>query len=165
MAHYRERMGRHVNGFGAVGLKGENCPVPAEDGFLPGTYRPETHDRWCDCMYSSNRLLLARCKWKFGDTYRNPEDPTYDGKILFDPSLPWNLTGSRSRGLIEDGLTRALQWAQAQIDEGLNPGKGGGTIADVPPADLPPRQQEGGGGGGIALAAGALVVAKLLKLF
>ncbi|MFZ2152052.1 MAG: hypothetical protein WAV09_03030 [Minisyncoccia bacterium] len=89
-------------GFGATGLQGEACPVPAADGIIPFTFKAETHDRWCDCMYSSDPGLLRLCKVKFMEKLPN-------GDTYLDPSMPWTVTGKRTRGLTDDALGRLLQ--------------------------------------------------------
>lgn len=89
-------------GFGATGLRGEACPVPAADGIIPFTFKPETHDRWCDCMYSSDAALLALCKIKFGEKLP-------DGSIFLDPGMPWTVSGKRTRGLENDAIGQLMQ--------------------------------------------------------
>lgn len=108
--------------FGATGLRGEACPVPAADGIVPFTFKPETHDAWCDCMYNSDPALLLLCKIKFGESLPN-------GDPYLDPSMPWTVTGKRTRGLTDDALGRALrQLLHAGTQAVINAGEQIGVV-------------------------------------
>lgn len=77
--------------FGATGLQGQACPVPAGTTVLGITvHSAEEHDSWCNCMFSSDAAINARCKQKVS---------------LLDPStykygaLPWTTAGKDARAL------------------------------------------------------------------
>jgi hypothetical protein len=53
-------------------------------------------------MYNSDPALLYLCKIKFGEKLPN-------GDVYLDPSMPWTVTGKRTRGLENDALGRMLQ--------------------------------------------------------
>lgn len=114
-----------------------DCPVPEPDLFLGGTSAGR-HYAWCDCVYDSDPALRALCKLRLGDTMPN-------GDVYGDPSMPWNVTGKRTRGLTNDLLGQALQAAmrganqvvrdaQADIEAGRDPteryGPAGSVVVD-----------------------------------
>ena len=87
-----------------------DCPVPTETLFIPAA----KHDAWCDCMYSGNPLLLARCKIKMFGSY-GPDAAGFEVKPMLDPSMPWTVTGKRTRGLVDDMLSQAMRWTAENV--------------------------------------------------
>ncbi len=77
-----------------------DCPVPA--GVAGIFFTAEEHDGWCNCVYGAVPGLNALCKIKIGDKLPN-------GDTFLDPTMPWTVTGKRTRGLTDDALGKLLQ--------------------------------------------------------
>jgi hypothetical protein len=107
-----------------------DCPVP---GGVAGIFFTEQeHDGWCNCVYGAVPELNTLCKIKIGQKLP-------DGATFLDPSMPWTVTGSRTRGLNNDALGKAMQAAMRKVmglveNISIQPAGAGGPVSTGQPS-------------------------------
>lgn len=119
-----------------------DCPVPKSDLFLGG-HSKESQWAWCACVYEGEPILKQLCQLRsFSIDYGGDKLP--NGDAFLDPSMPWTVTGKRTRGLLDDAFGRALREGMGWVNKAVQQTPGTQPVHSGTGVDT--SQWQGGGG-------------------